>query len=109
MFPHQSFYPTPALLMPKLYANTVYMVLNSRFQIIGGRDTYMSSADISITTMMVRDITSQSAEATRPADEMRGQAPVIVMSNEVFDDNYEMGQISVSRGASCALLELIAP
>ncbi|PBK84751.1 hypothetical protein ARMGADRAFT_893202, partial [Armillaria gallica] len=36
-FPHQYFYATPVLLMPKLYANCVYMVLNSRFQIIGGR------------------------------------------------------------------------
>ncbi|PBK94615.1 hypothetical protein ARMGADRAFT_59573 [Armillaria gallica] len=108
-FPHQNFYPICAQLMPKLYANTVYMVLNSRIQIIGGRDTYMSSADMSITTTMIRNITSQPAEGTRPADEMRGQAPVVVMSNEVFGDNYEMGQISVSHGALCALLELISP
>ncbi|PBK58811.1 hypothetical protein ARMSODRAFT_856043, partial [Armillaria solidipes] len=32
-FPHQTFYGTPALIMPKLYANTVYMVLNSRIRI----------------------------------------------------------------------------
>ncbi|SJL12918.1 uncharacterized protein ARMOST_16351 [Armillaria ostoyae] len=103
-FPHQSFYPTPALLMPKLYANTVYMVLNSRFQIIGGRDTYMSSADMSITTTMMRDITSHPAEGTRPADGMRGQVPVVVMSNEVFDDNYEMGQMSDKPQDSCMSL-----
>ncbi|KAK0454286.1 hypothetical protein EV421DRAFT_1940917 [Armillaria borealis] len=35
-FPHQTFYGTPAIIMPKLYANTVYMVLNSRIQIVGG-------------------------------------------------------------------------
>ncbi|PBK87028.1 hypothetical protein ARMGADRAFT_1168900 [Armillaria gallica] len=29
VFPHQTFYGTPIFLMPKLYANTVYMVLNS--------------------------------------------------------------------------------
>ncbi|KAK0451654.1 hypothetical protein EV421DRAFT_1694778, partial [Armillaria borealis] len=46
-FPHQTFYITPALLVPKLYANAIYVVLNSRFQIVGGRDTYMSSTDIS--------------------------------------------------------------
>ncbi|KAK0449461.1 hypothetical protein EV421DRAFT_1996530 [Armillaria borealis] len=62
VFPHQTFYMTPALLMPKLYTNTVYMVLNSRMRIIGGRDTYMSSNDMSITTTMIRDITSQSGD-----------------------------------------------
>ncbi len=58
--------------MPKLYANTVYMVLNSRFEIIDGRDTYRSSTDISFTTTMIRDIISQSAEDTRPADGTQG-------------------------------------
>ncbi len=28
-FPHQTSYMTPGVLIPKLYANTVYMVLNS--------------------------------------------------------------------------------
>ncbi|KAK0459324.1 uncharacterized protein EV420DRAFT_315280 [Desarmillaria tabescens] len=44
-FPHQTFYGTPALIMPKLYANTVFMVLNSRIRIMSGRDTYASSTD----------------------------------------------------------------
>ncbi|KAK0451649.1 hypothetical protein EV421DRAFT_1772125 [Armillaria borealis] len=64
-FPHQTFHTAPALLMPKLYANAVYMVLNSRFQIIGGRDTYEPPNDISITTTMIRNITSsQSTDDT---------------------------------------------
>ncbi|PBK79061.1 hypothetical protein ARMGADRAFT_854477, partial [Armillaria gallica] len=37
-FPHQTFYTAPALLMPKLYANSIYVVLNSRIRILGGRD-----------------------------------------------------------------------
>ncbi|KAK0223783.1 hypothetical protein IW262DRAFT_854906 [Armillaria fumosa] len=41
-FPHHIFFITPGLLLPKLYVNCVYMVLNSRFQIVGGRDTYVS-------------------------------------------------------------------
>ncbi|KAK0236217.1 hypothetical protein EDD85DRAFT_1010533 [Armillaria nabsnona] len=99
-FPHQTFYTTPALLMPKLYANAVYMVLNSRFRIIGGRDTYMSSNDMSITTTMIRDITS------RPADGMQRPASVVAISNEGFNDNYEISQTSVSHPASCASFEL---
>ncbi len=94
---------TPALLMPKLYTNTVYMVLNSRIRIIGGRDTYTSLNDISITTTMIRGVTSQSG------DGMQGQAPVVTIYNEVFSDNYEMSQINVSHGASCDLSELIFP
>ncbi len=79
------------MLVAKLYANTIYMVLNSRFQIIGGRDTYDSSTDVSFTTTMMRDIISQSTEGTRPAEEIQGQAPVVTISNEIFNDNYEVG------------------
>ncbi len=72
-FPRQTSYMATGLLVPKLYANSVYMVLNSRFQIIGGWDTYMSSTDMSFSTTMIRDIISQSAEDdTRPAEGMRG-------------------------------------
>ncbi|SJK98154.1 uncharacterized protein ARMOST_01415 [Armillaria ostoyae] len=55
-FPHELFYRTAAIIMPKLYTNTVYMVLNSRIRIMGGRDTYTSSTDMEITTTMMRDI-----------------------------------------------------
>ncbi len=67
------------------------MVLNSRFQILGGRDTYISPTDISISTMMIRDILSQSTEGTQPVEGMQGQAPVVTISSEIFNDNYEMG------------------
>ncbi|KAK0221087.1 hypothetical protein EDD85DRAFT_1028618 [Armillaria nabsnona] len=87
-FPYRIVYIVPALLMPKLYTNTVYMVLNSRIRIIGGRDTYMSSTDMSITTTIIGDVTSQSGEG------MQGRAPVVTISSEVFHDNYEMGQIN---------------
>ncbi len=87
--PHQTSYLATGLLVPKLYANSVYMVLNSRFQIIGGRDTYMSSTDMNFSTMMIRDIVSQSTEDTRPADGTQGREPVAVISNEVFHDNHE--------------------
>ncbi|KAK0214042.1 hypothetical protein IW262DRAFT_1322193, partial [Armillaria fumosa] len=48
-FPHQTFYGAIAVIVPKLYANAILVVLNSRIQIVGGRDTYASSADMSIT------------------------------------------------------------
>ncbi len=78
-------------------------MLNSRIRIIGGRDTYMSSTDMSFTTTMIRDMASQSGEG------MQGRAPVVTISNELFHDNYEMGQINVSGSVSCGLSKLIFP
>ncbi|KAK0459350.1 uncharacterized protein EV420DRAFT_1642315 [Desarmillaria tabescens] len=92
--PHQTFYGTPALIMPKLYANTVYMVLNSRIRILGGRDTDTSSLDISITTTMIRDITSDPIQGTWRTDGVQGRASMVA----IFNDDYEMGQINVSHG-----------
>ncbi|KAK0498688.1 hypothetical protein EDD18DRAFT_46668, partial [Armillaria luteobubalina] len=93
VFPHKPFYTTPALLMPKLYTNTVYMVLNSRIRIIGGRDTYISSTDMCFTTTAI-SVISQSG------DGRQGRVPAVAISNEVFNDNYEMDQTTVSHGAS---------
>ncbi|PBK66273.1 hypothetical protein ARMSODRAFT_1021479 [Armillaria solidipes] len=104
VFPHQTFYITPGLLLPKLYANTVYMVLNSRIRVIGGRDTYMSSTDMSITATVLKNFASQSAGGTRPVDGMQGPAPVVAISNEAFNDNYEMGQISDKQQDGCMIL-----
>ncbi|KAF9062531.1 hypothetical protein BDP27DRAFT_1336480 [Rhodocollybia butyracea] len=44
-FPGKGYYGTPALLMPKLYANTVLVVLNARMKILGGRGVYTSTFD----------------------------------------------------------------
>ncbi|KAK0194315.1 hypothetical protein F5146DRAFT_1135078 [Armillaria mellea] len=62
--PHQTFYITPGLLLPKLYANTVYMVLNSRIRVIGGRDTDMNSTDMGITATVLKNFASQSTGGT---------------------------------------------
>ena len=84
VFPHQTFYGKPILIVPKLYANTVYMVLNSRIQIMGGRDTYTSSTDMEITTTMMRDITSYSTQGTQRTDRVQREAPAITITKEVF-------------------------
>ncbi|PBK93188.1 hypothetical protein ARMGADRAFT_151634 [Armillaria gallica] len=99
-FPHQNFYVTPALIVPKLYANSVLVVLNSRIQILGGRNTYTSSTDISITTTMIRDMTSQSTEGTQPTDVMQGRVSVVTTTPEVFNDDHEMGR---RKGSSMSL------
>ncbi|KAK0498677.1 hypothetical protein EDD18DRAFT_1460743 [Armillaria luteobubalina] len=92
-FPGHTYHSAPALLVPKLYANAIYMVLNSRFQIIGGRDTYVSSNDMSITTTK-RDSFPQPVKGTQPANSMQGQVSVVTIPNEVFNDTHEMNQMS---------------
>ncbi|PBK87451.1 hypothetical protein ARMGADRAFT_1085475 [Armillaria gallica] len=91
-FPHQTFYTPPTLLMPKLYANTIYMVLNSRIRIMGGRDTYLASTDIHITTTMVQDTNSQSTQSTHQTYGMQEQVPVCAITKEVFNNDSEMGR-----------------
>ncbi|PBK88496.1 hypothetical protein ARMGADRAFT_1167961 [Armillaria gallica] len=84
-FPHQTFYATAGLVISKLYSNTIYMVLNSRFRIIGGRDIYTSSIDTEITTMM-RDTTSHSTQGAQ-------RTPVVAITKEVFSSDHEMGRM----------------
>ncbi|KAK0212252.1 hypothetical protein DFS33DRAFT_1269079 [Desarmillaria ectypa] len=91
-FPGRTFYTTPALIMPNLYANTVYMVLNSRIRIMGGRDTYTSSTDMSVPMTILRDTDCQSTEGTRRRDGMQGWAPVITINQEILDGDHEMDQ-----------------
>ncbi|KAK0463391.1 hypothetical protein IW261DRAFT_1598863 [Armillaria novae-zelandiae] len=84
-FPHQIFFVTPALVISKMCANSMYMVLNSRIRIMGGRVTYTSSTDMEITTTMMRDITStQGAQST----------PVVAMIAEVFSSDDELSRMS---------------
>ncbi|PBK88456.1 hypothetical protein ARMGADRAFT_357188 [Armillaria gallica] len=96
VFPGQTFYSTPVFIIPKLHANTVYMVLNSRIRILGGRDTYMSSTDIIITagSIMIQDTSSFSPQGSSGTDGRQGQASVVAIPKEVLDDDYEMRQMN---------------
>ncbi|KAK0454308.1 hypothetical protein EV421DRAFT_409871 [Armillaria borealis] len=93
-FRDQIYYSTLALVMPKLYANSVYMVLNSRIRIMGGRDTYTSSTDMETTTTMTRDITSHSTHGTQRTGGVQGQMSVVTITKEIFSDDHEMGRMS---------------
>ncbi len=83
------------------------MVLNSRMRIIGGRDAYTSSTDMSITTTMVNDMTSQSIEGTRATDGIQGRVSVVAITPEVFNEDHEMGQEKVSYSDLCNSWKLI--
>ncbi len=64
---------------------------------------------MSFLTTMIRDIISQSTEDMQRADGMQGHAPVAILSNEVFSDNYEMDQVNVSHGALSAFVSADIP
>ncbi|PBK86488.1 hypothetical protein ARMGADRAFT_529128 [Armillaria gallica] len=93
-FRDQIFYSTLALIMPKLYANSVYMVLNSRIRIMGGRDTYTSSTDMEITTAIMRDTTPHPTQGTQRTDGVRGEVSVVTIAKEVFNSDDNMGRMS---------------
>ncbi|THV03697.1 hypothetical protein K435DRAFT_715355 [Dendrothele bispora CBS 962.96] len=50
-FPNETYYTTFSLIMPKAYANTLLVILNSRFRIVGGRDDEEES-DYCTTTLV---------------------------------------------------------
>ncbi|KAK0495095.1 hypothetical protein EDD18DRAFT_1355094 [Armillaria luteobubalina] len=87
-FPGETFYATPAFIIPKLYANSVYMVLNSRIRIMNGRDAHTSSTDIETTTIMIRDITSHSTYDIQRTDGVQGQESVVAITKEVSSSNH---------------------
>ncbi|KAK0226572.1 hypothetical protein IW262DRAFT_1480634, partial [Armillaria fumosa] len=91
-FRDQIYYSTLALIMTKLYANSVYMVLNSRIRIMGGRDTYMSSTDMETTTTMIRDITSHSTHGTQRTDGAQGHLAVVTITKE---DKPQVGSMNL--------------
>ncbi|KAK0454324.1 hypothetical protein EV421DRAFT_1896250 [Armillaria borealis] len=94
-FPHQVFYVTPALVVSKMYANTIYMVLNSRIQIMGRRDIYMSSTDmITPTSSMIQDTNPQSPQRSLGMDGRQGRASVVAITEEVLNGDYKMGRMN---------------
>ncbi|SJK98172.1 uncharacterized protein ARMOST_01433 [Armillaria ostoyae] len=95
VFPHQTFYVTPALVVSKMYANTIYMVLNSRIQIMGGRDIYMSSTDmITPTSSTIQDTNPQSPQRSLGMDGRQGRASVVAITKEVLNGDYKMGRMN---------------
>ncbi|KAJ7029845.1 hypothetical protein C8F04DRAFT_1187355 [Mycena alexandri] len=64
-FPNRSYDFVPGLIIPKLYANTILAVLNSRAQIVGGRGTYISLSDIIFTVPSLHVLGKDHSAAAR--------------------------------------------
>uniref|UniRef100_A0A0W0G027 DUF6534 domain-containing protein n=1 Tax=Moniliophthora roreri TaxID=221103 RepID=A0A0W0G027_MONRR len=58
-FPNTTYYSSISLIIPKTYANTIFVILNSRMQIKNGRDpdfsTAMSAEAMTVPTFLFRD------------------------------------------------------
>ncbi|KAJ7127864.1 hypothetical protein C8R44DRAFT_701277 [Mycena epipterygia] len=91
--PHNLYYTTPGGILPKLYANTILVVLNSRFHILGGRETHVST-------------TSDTLSATRygrnrAANSDSGQPSFIEITREVFSDGNSSDHVEMKAMRDC--------
>ncbi|KAK7023174.1 hypothetical protein R3P38DRAFT_2532364, partial [Favolaschia claudopus] len=78
-FPSEPYFFTAGVLLPKLYANTMLAVLNSRMRIVGGRGDVSSSVDLPFYQSMIR-------ESSLPGGNTRSQPPVVTITREIFSD-----------------------
>jgi hypothetical protein len=95
-FPDRTYYTVPAALMPKLYANSILIILNARFQIVGGRATYASAMDVMSTPTYLRN--TETDAGTRIHGSQPSHWVTIdreVMSDGVVDEQVEMKNIAV--------------
>ncbi|KAJ7256226.1 hypothetical protein B0H12DRAFT_519896 [Mycena haematopus] len=75
-FPNRPYFFAAGVLLPKLYANTIFAVLNSRFQIMGGRGS--TSLD---------EVSHQSIFANARTGGTTGSRPAVVtVTREIFSD-----------------------
>ncbi|KAJ6449762.1 hypothetical protein C8R45DRAFT_917127 [Mycena sanguinolenta] len=75
-FPDRPYFFTVGALLPKLYANTMFAVLNSRFQILGGRGA--PSEDTASHQSIVVNI--------RTGGTTRSLPPLVTITREIFAD-----------------------
>jgi len=77
-FPGRPYFFTAGALLPKLYANTIFAVLNSRFEILGGRG--YTSMDAGTYQSFIRNNGGTSAGGTTT------HPPVVTITREIFAD-----------------------
>ncbi|KAJ7113797.1 hypothetical protein C8R44DRAFT_984473 [Mycena epipterygia] len=82
-FPGRAYYAAVAAIIPELYANSILVVLNARFQIAGGRATHISAMDI-ISAPNFLHSTSPHADVTGTRNNIG--CSQVAISCEVFSD-----------------------
>ncbi|KAJ7122067.1 hypothetical protein C8R44DRAFT_785585 [Mycena epipterygia] len=84
-FPGRLYYTTVVAIVPKLYANSMLVVLNARFYIVGGRETHASSFDIiSVPAFLHNTGSGADASGTLNFNPARSH---VAIDREVFSDD----------------------
>ncbi|KAJ7839225.1 hypothetical protein B0H14DRAFT_1075248 [Mycena olivaceomarginata] len=96
VFPNKSYYTTPANVMPFIYANTMLVVLNSRFQIVGGRSTPPTSLNFASWPVLSLGDTTTMSGATSTQTQTRTRE---VISNREMDSSMEMNAVQAHGGS----------
>jgi hypothetical protein len=77
-FPGHVYYGTPAVITPKLYANSIIAVLNARIQIVGGRAAYAPN---------FTDVVSSQRFQHSASTTSRSRPRAVNINQEVFTDS----------------------
>ncbi|KAF9463530.1 hypothetical protein BDZ94DRAFT_1217899 [Collybia nuda] len=85
-FPAHTYFGTPAVIMPKIYANTILVVLNARLQIVGGRSVYSSSTE----STAVNSIPSSALCGSSGTSSVQPNAKqtIVTIKKDVFTDQH---------------------
>jgi hypothetical protein len=88
-YPGSAYYVLFGLSMPTLYANATLVVLNARFEILGGRGTFHSAADtLSAAPVEFRNLGTNGGTPTQA-----GRSPIVVIEREAFSEVAENDQM----------------
>jgi hypothetical protein len=109
--PNDDFFVSPSYVLAKLYSNNFLMILNSRFQIVGGRDI-TDSADPTmelLSTVTFRGRTGPSVpnfrvESANGRQDIRGGVHIDVAS-EAYREDPEF-DMAVMKMADCTIADL---
>ncbi|KAF7349004.1 hypothetical protein MVEN_01421500 [Mycena venus] len=93
-FPNKSYYTTLANIMPFIYANTMLVVLNSRFQIVGGRSTPPTSLNFASWPALPSGDLTMISGATSTQTQTRE-----VFSNGEMDTDSSIEMKAIHRGS----------
>ncbi|KAJ7642365.1 hypothetical protein DFH06DRAFT_999870 [Mycena polygramma] len=81
-FPGKPYFIAAGSILPKLYANTIFAVLNARFQIAGGRGSTCDKDFVSFPSF-IRNPDGNRRRASAP---LHGDGPIVSVTREVFAD-----------------------
>jgi len=90
-FPGSAYYAIFGISMPTLYGNTTLVVLNARFQILGGRGTFQSASD----TLSTAPIELRNPGTNGGTTSHAGHSPLVVIPRDAFSEEAASGHLQL--------------